>query len=455
MVLYFFLFGFSSAQNYIKYSINGLPKGKVYLSAVHGSMHDKVDSCVSVNGLIEFKNITNLPVGVYRISFEDSLYTDVILNNDTIVMTNNIKKLQDGIKIIKSEENKIFHAYWQLSTSVNDSIDLIMTTGNKIFETNNHKITPELDSMAHKAFLLSEKRDSITKLLIIKGQGFYVSKLLKAYLSPDWQAYKKNTNAKPYPNKYEFLREHYFDNADFSDSTLLNSELFYVLSTDYLQKYVEPPSDTNFITAINFVLGKAQPYQPVYNYILNLFVNTFSDTEWEITFIYLIDNYLSKNTCSLSDNNKKMTERAGNIKKLKPGNKAPEINLNNTEGKPISLYSIESKVILLMFWSSQCEHCEEVIPEILHFYSVYHPEGMEIFAVSADTDKNSWLKAVSKNGLKWINVSDLKGFQSPVIEAYNAFSTPTFFLLDSEKNIISHPYSSKAMSEGLKKAFGK
>jgi len=447
--------GFSFAQHSVSYTITGLKNSRIYLSAVHGSRYDVVDSSNSVNGRIEFKNIANLPVGVYRISFADSLFTDVILNNENVVIANKLDNLTGGMNIISSEENKIYYEYWRMSSTINDSIQLISELGDAIYKSNNYKRTPDLDSMALKVYLLSEKLNKYTYQLVSKSQGLYVNKLLKAYATPDWPAYKKTTGAKTYKNKYAFLKEHFFDNIDFSDSTLLNSEVFYVLCTDYLTKYADPATDSNYMAAIDFILNKAQPYPPVYKYILNLFVNTFDDTEWVETFIHLVDDYLAKNTCTTDEHDRNMSERAAVLKKLKPGNKAPEIILYDVDGKPVSLYATKSKVTLLMFWSSECEHCEEVMSQINNTYSLYKPLGLEVFAVSADTDKNSWISAVKKYELTWINVSDLKGFQSPAIIAYNAYSTPTFFLLDSEKNIISHPYSPKEMAEGLQKALEK
>lgn len=455
LLIFLISIGFSLAQQAVSYTIAGLKDGKAYLLAVHGGRQDPVDSCHTLNGLIEFKNTAALPAGVYRISFEDSLFTDIIINNEVVIMSNNMDNMLDSLKILSSKENKIYYDFWRLSTYINDTIDLISDLGNKIYEENGHVLTPDLDSMARKTRDLSAKLDYFTNQLITRNPGLYASKLLKAYVSPDWSAYKKTAGAKSYKSKHLFLKEHYFDHIDFSDSTLLNSEVFYVLCNDYLARFAEPETDSTYIAAIDFILNKTQQNSPVYNYILNLFVSTFDDTEWEETFIHLVDNYLSKNTCTPSEYDKNMTERAAVLKTLKPGNKAPGIVLNDIDGKPKDLYSVQAKVTVLMFWSSQCEHCEAVMPQMLHTYSVYHPLGLEIFAVSADSDKKAWTDAVNKHELKWINVSDLKGFQSPVIIAYNAYSTPTFFLLDKEKNIISHPYSPKEMSERLQKAFGK
>jgi len=455
LLLVLLVTGLSFAQLSLTYTIHGLQNGKVYLSSVYGSLHEPVDSCSSSDGIIIFNKIEKHPTGVYRISFQDSLYTDVILNHENVIMANDIKNLSGSIRIIESEENKIFYEYWQMEWPINDSIRIISKLGDAIYEANGHKLTPDLDSMALKAYQLSDKLDKYTYSLISKSQGLYVCKLLKAYVTPDWPAYKKTPGVQFYKSKHAFLKEHFFDNVDFSDSTLLNSEVFYVLCTDYLSKFVDTENDSNYIAAVDFVLNKAQPFKPVYDYILNLFIHTFEDTEWEATFIHLVDDYLSKNTCTADESSATLSERSAALKKLKPDLKAPDIQMNDEAGKPVSLYAIKAKVILLMFWSPDCEHCEGVMPQIQHIYATYHPLGLEVMAASIDLDKNAWISAINKYGMKWICVSDHLGFQSPVVKAYNAYSTPTFFLLDSEKNIITHPYSPKQMAEALQKVFGK
>ena len=441
------------AQYSIHYTLKNLPDSKVYLTSIRGSRYVPIDSCVAKKGFIQFNVTPSMPVGVYRIVFADSLFTDVILNHENIVITNDMSDLLDNMQVIESHENAFYYSYWHLSSYINDTIQLISVLGDRIYQSSQHVMTSDLDSMARKAYQLTQTLNAFTNQLIEKSRGMFVNKLLKAYTVPDWEAYKKLPNVQTYKKRSDFLRSHFFDNIDFADTTLLYSEIFYVSCTDYLTDYVSVPSDTSYIKAVDFILSKPAENSPVYNYILNLFVNTFSDTEWEGTFVHLVDAYLEKNTCDQSPHNKTMSERAAVIHKLKPGNAAPEILMNDADGKPRSLFALKSKVVLLIFWSSECLHCEEVMAQICQLYDTYKSLGLEIFAVSADTDKTKWMEALRKNKMTWVNVCDLLGFQSPTIENYNAYSTPTFFVLDAQKIIVAHPYSPKEMSESINRAF--
>lgn len=443
----------SYGQYQIKYTIIGLENVKVYLLSIHGSVYTPFDSGFSDKGLIQFIIPSEVPVGVYRIKFGKNLFSDVILNHENVVMQNNMENLLDNLIVTESEENKIYYDYWRTSLYINDSIDLIAKLGQKIYEANKKVITSDLDSMAKKAYQLDIYLEHYIQMLINKSQGMYVQKLLNAYQEPNWDNYRQQPEVRKYGSRKEFMQDHFFDHLDFSDSTLLNSEVFYVLCTDYLNKYVDPESDSNYQKATEFILQKTVPDSPVYKYILNLLVNTFSESEWEGTFVHLVEDYLTRNTCDQNESDKSLTERAATIKKLRLGNPAPDFALIDERGKPTVLYSIQAKVILLFFWSSSCPHCEKVIPQIVDIYKKYHPLGLEIVAVSVDTDKKQWTEAIAMNKMIWINLTDLKGMESPAIESYNAFSTPDFFLLDSGKTIIAHPYSPREMQENLEKLF--
>jgi len=47
--------------------------------------------------------------------------------------------------------------------------------------------------------------------------------------------------------------------------------------------------------------------------------------------------------------------------------------------------------------------------------SDFKGKGFEIFAVSLDTKKNSWVDAIKQDGLTWIHGSDLKMMNSEVV----------------------------------------
>ena len=125
------------------------------------------------------------------------------------------------------------------------------------------------------------------------------------------------------------------------------------------------------------------------------------------------------------------------IKAVSVGSIAPEIILNDTNGKPISLSSLRGKYVLLDFWAAWCRPCREENPNILENYNRFKDQGFEVYQVSLDRNKEDWLRGIEQDKLPWINVSDLKYYQSEAAVLYNINKIPSVFLLDPNGIIIA------------------
>jgi len=56
--------------------------------------------------------------------------------------------------------------------------------------------------------------------------------------------------------------------------------------------------------------------------------------------------------------------------------------------------------------------------------------------VSVDDDRSAWLTAIAEDQLTWINVGDMKGSVSALMN-YNIRSVPFNYLLDREGKIVA------------------
>lgn len=122
--------------------------------------------------------------------------------------------------------------------------------------------------------------------------------------------------------------------------------------------------------------------------------------------------------------------------KLKVGDPAPNIILNDISGNPISLHSLKGKVVLIDFWASWCGPCRAANEEIVEIYSNYHPKGFEIYSVTLDKKKDNWQKAIKDDKLLWkTHVSDFQEWNSPAVMLYHVEALPSTFLVD-ENGIV-------------------
>ena len=122
---------------------------------------------------------------------------------------------------------------------------------------------------------------------------------------------------------------------------------------------------------------------------------------------------------------------------IKVGNEAPELILPMPNDKDLALSSLRGKVVLIDFWASWCAPCRKELPNVKRAYEKYKSKGFEILGVSLDKDRSAWLEAVSKEGLTWPQVSDLKFWQSEACQIYAVQSIPYTVLIDKEGKIIA------------------
>ena len=125
------------------------------------------------------------------------------------------------------------------------------------------------------------------------------------------------------------------------------------------------------------------------------------------------------------------------IKSISIGSVAPDIILKDTSGVPISLASLRGKYVLLDFWAAWCRPCREENPNIVENYNNYKSYGFDVYQVSLDRTKEDWIRGIKQDKLPWINVSDLKYYQSEAAELYNVDRIPSAFLLDPDGMIIA------------------
>lgn len=122
---------------------------------------------------------------------------------------------------------------------------------------------------------------------------------------------------------------------------------------------------------------------------------------------------------------------------VKVGLPAPEIDLPGQDGKNIKLSSLKGKFVLIDFWASWCSPCRKESPNMVKLYAKYKDKGFEIYSVSLDKSKDSWVTAIKADNLGWIHVSDLKYWNSQGAKDYNVTSVPFTVLIDKQGIIIA------------------
>lgn len=140
---------------------------------------------------------------------------------------------------------------------------------------------------------------------------------------------------------------------------------------------------------------------------------------------------------------------------FKPALQYQPFSMVDLDGKTVSVDEIirKSKYTYVDFWASWCAPCRVQLRALRSIYRQNKERGLAVIGVSLDTDSRNWRKAVTDDGYDWTNISDLQGFESPIIKKYGITAIPRNFLVDSNGKVVAVDLHGKALEAKLKELF--
>lgn len=239
----------------------------------------------------------------------------------------------------------------------------------------------------------------------------------------------------------DFLMLHYWDNYNFSDTTLLHKP-----------EYSEQ-AFTDFVTLLNNVpvnvakkgieelMNRSNKVKPMYFYFAELAEKylydpnapTRNETVFELFLTSRIENTQLDEVYKIRARNLKQL-----INKNQPGTTATNFSFTRKDGTSSSLKSIKANLLLVYFHNPDCHDCKVTREKMLasQLFQKLTKEGtLKVLALYPDEDLTAFKKYENEMPTEWIYAYD-KGSIIKNNELYDLKAIPTLYLLDQNKTVL-------------------
>jgi len=433
IVLLFFMPVSLSAQ----FSIRGLfsPEESynyVLIYQVTPNAQNYVGNAKIKNGKFHFELDSTKTKGIYKLVYalpQEDYNFDIIYNAKEDIEFSFDQEA--GVHFLKSSENMLLSSYTRNMNAINQDID------------NYFSKIKSLDTVVLRNLFLKK----------IEVQNAYESNAKETIALSFIKSSKSYVpgNHITFDNYYENIKKDYFTYVDFSDIYLLSSNFLINRINHYIFENDDPKTSDiskyrERIANVYLVLNKAKVNIKIV--LLAQLWQQMVDLGLDATANYISNRYL----LNLSDNhgNTQLVGILKNFQNISLGSIAPDFfwqqNHEDASSK-VTLRSLNvAKEYVIVFWSSSCSHCQEEIPKLKTFLDSKSEEKIQVIAVGLEETSFNWSNLILDYP-NFIHVLGLGKWTNEIALKYNVSGTPTYFILNEDKEIILKPDSLDELKE--------
>ncbi len=421
------------AQHKVEGVIENYDNRTLMLADFYGDQNNIIDSTRTSNtGVFSFSFPENRATGMYRIILDNRDFIDFIYNNEDIRLIARAENPMQSANAVESLENELYYGYLAARNKSLYKLDLLNPVI-KYYPNENDFYAEALQEFVEVQESLHQYIDSLHK----NYPNAYTTRIAMMEKEPQsdplWSPFEETL----------YMRKHFFDDVDFSDTSLLRSNVLSTKIIGYLSLYqnknlTKEQLENAFKQAVDSILKVTRPYPLIYEFALDYLISGFEQYGFNGVIEYIAEHAILEEDCEYSENASKLEKRIETLKKLSTGNTAPDFTSRDIEGEKISLSGMEDKKTLLVFWASWCPHCTRMLPELKELYD-QNKEALRVIAVSIDTSGKDFMDFIQKGNYSWKNIADFRGWDNPVADLYGIYATPTLILLDADRKILGKP----------------
>jgi thiol-disulfide isomerase/thioredoxin len=418
----------------LRFTLEDFRNGMVKLVEYYGQDRITVDSVVvDEEGRGVFILDDSYKPGMYRIQTKNGRGgIDVIYNHEDIDLLVKGYFILDSVVVYESDENKVFYEYIRIKNSFENRLSLLEPV------VMYYPVEEDFYGIAEKEYLKLEKDYTAFLDSLFALEGITIAPtVIRWDQLPDLEPGEMD------PDLRAYYRNHYFDNVSPDDTVMIRTPVLPVRIIDYLSLFVMPgisreAQENEFIAGVDALMQWCSGNGTMQEVVINYLIDGFQLYGFEKVMTHIVENYVLNNSCVAEQEQEKLRFRIEGFKKMAVGNTVPDFELKDVNGDWIKLSGVDKDYILLVFWSSWCPHCADIMPGLNELYDRFGA-NVEFIGVSVDEKRGEWIAAVEEKGIDWPNVAELKGWDGKVVTEYYVYATPTLLLLDNALRIVAKP----------------
>ena len=449
----------------IEITVKGLADTTLLLGYHYGAKKLVADTIrVDSKGHGVFQGDTLLDGGLYLVLIPDYRYFELIIDKDQeFKVFTDTTDLFTNLRIEGSEDNSVFLDYQKKSSelykkrkpaydkikyyySIKDTASL--SAKQREINRDSIKILQNELELIRKEMVAFEDQT-----IANYPQGILTS-ILKCTREIEVPDYPRNEKGEITDSlfKYTYMKNHYFDNINFSDSRLLKTPVYEMKIDNYFDKELIQIPDS-IIPEVDKLMGKILEQEKkgyegkMYYHTLHHMFMKYQNPKYmglDNIFVHLMEQYylksrIPKRVAEDTSYMPKIIKRYNEMAQNRIGIKATDLLLYSSKEEWIKLNSIQANYIVLYFWDIDCGHCKKIIPEWHDLYvkNKLREKGVTCVYVYTQTEMEEWKKVLVEKGLTdGINVFD--PYQNTNFrQLYDIYSTPVSYVLDKDKKIIA------------------
>lgn len=248
---------------------------------------------------------------------------------------------------------------------------------------------------------------------------------------------------------FEYFRNHYWDNVDLSDHSLIYTPQLFDKMNYYFFGILYHLSSDTISQCANRLLHKVEKDSTMLRYVLDFITPRYERSTkmigWDQVFVNLVKDYYLAGKCPWASDAEIYSKRK-TIEFLSHsliGSLGAELWMADTNQSPnpnqwISSHRFPQRFVMLWFWDPDCNHCQQQTEELKIIYDSMQASGnkyFEVYAIGYEADVEKWKRYVREHQLPFVNVGG-PNVNVDYQEMYNVHGAPTMILLNENREII-------------------